>query len=248
MFDVDVGIPMSSAGMVYKKYGREMIRKVLNVDNNNDNNNSLVDHIYNSFYHSFVKEVDGIDNGVRPFERKGEKGDKDTKDRVKENYYISTGVSMMVSRHNLQDVWSTNQDEAFQAAVRYVTLVMEIILNNIFDKTVQFEEDYKLVSEAFQNQPDPYIIVLDRYPINLVSAVLKYERENKCPEIKFMVYPAKDQWNCRTLSLGLKNRCLVKDKEELIKHVFDIVFVHNKRFIAATKTKEGAVKIAQLSI
>jgi uncharacterized UPF0160 family protein len=57
---------LSSAGLVYAHYGKEVIAKILEIENGIDPNVEEV--MYNRLYKNFVEAVDAIDNGIQQFE------------------------------------------------------------------------------------------------------------------------------------------------------------------------------------
>ena len=58
-------IKLSSAGLIYVHYGREIIRELLNKENLSDQDKEqLGEVLFNKLYETFVQEIDGIDNGV----------------------------------------------------------------------------------------------------------------------------------------------------------------------------------------
>lgn len=108
-------IRMSSAGLIYRHYGREVVKKISNkyinqfrlgVDLNDPKTSDL---IYYKLYESFIYGMDGIDNGVSQYPT-------DAKPRYSE----STGISSRVGR--LNPYWHQNfsaeeQLEQFRAAI-----------------------------------------------------------------------------------------------------------------------------------
>ena len=60
-------IKLSSAGLVYVHYGRDIIRQIIKSDKRNvdsDRDDRLVDLLFFKIYEQFIKEIDAIDNGV----------------------------------------------------------------------------------------------------------------------------------------------------------------------------------------
>ncbi len=83
-------IKLSSAGLIYKYYGKEILKRIL-AESFNEVSFSFteVDHekVYQKLYKNFILEIDAKDNGVNP--SKGE-----------ERYYINTSLGSRVSRYN----------------------------------------------------------------------------------------------------------------------------------------------------
>lgn len=58
-------IRLSSAGLIYVHYGREIIRELLNKENLTDQDKKhLAEVLFDKLYETFVQEIDAIDNGV----------------------------------------------------------------------------------------------------------------------------------------------------------------------------------------
>ena len=56
-------IKLSSAGLVYLHFGKEIIKKICELQEDDP----VVDTIYEKVYENFVQEIDAIDNGVNQF-------------------------------------------------------------------------------------------------------------------------------------------------------------------------------------
>jgi len=68
-------IILSTVGLVYREFGKEIIEKVASKANivlgyNREEIDSNVNHIFHRFYNAFIKELDAGDNGINilPFE------------------------------------------------------------------------------------------------------------------------------------------------------------------------------------
>ncbi|KAG0498581.1 hypothetical protein HPP92_003272 [Vanilla planifolia] len=97
---------LSSAGLVYKHYGKEIIAKELEVDEEHQD----VQRLYLCLYKRFIEAVDAIDNGINKY-------DTDEPPR----YIDNTHLSARVGRLNLDwmdpDQSSEKENEAFKQAM-----------------------------------------------------------------------------------------------------------------------------------
>ncbi|KAF9615638.1 hypothetical protein IFM89_025413 [Coptis chinensis] len=97
---------LSSAGLVYKHYGMEIIAKELQLDQGHPN----VLRLFLAVYKSFMEAIDAIDNGVNQY-------DTDLPPR----YVNNTNLSSRVGKLNLDwmepDQSSDKENEAFQRAM-----------------------------------------------------------------------------------------------------------------------------------
>jgi uncharacterized UPF0160 family protein len=77
-------IKLSSAGLIYVHFGRQVLAEILRKLNAYDE--KLVEILYDKMYEQFVREIDAIDNGVEIAETR--------------NYDITTNLSARVSYFN----------------------------------------------------------------------------------------------------------------------------------------------------
>lgn len=57
-------IKMSSAGLVYKYFGKEVIKNISKAEYEKDLTEAELDYIFEKVYNSLIREIDAIDNGV----------------------------------------------------------------------------------------------------------------------------------------------------------------------------------------
>ena len=88
---------LSSAGLVYKHFGREIVARVLQLPEDDQR----VEKIYLKVYKSFIEGVDGIDNGVNMYDT-----DKPAR------YVDNTGLSARVGK--LNPAWNEDFSAASQ--------------------------------------------------------------------------------------------------------------------------------------
>lgn len=224
-FSEKYNIPMSSAGMVYKKYGKEYLNKLLS--------DEIEDELYYEFYDNVIKEIDAIDNGIKNQDM---------------NFYIQTGISRMISRFNYFDVFDEQkQYEQFYKASNYAQNILEIIANDLYMKRKLFNDEYSKIKEIINNTSEKYIIV-NFDCINWYKCIMHYYNENKDKnKIEWIVYKDNKNWRIRTISNESKK---LKDENYLknnITHPEQLLFVHKAKFIASAETLETIEEIAKLS-
>ena len=105
------------------------------------------------------------------------------------NYKIYTGISNLVSKMNSAEPFSDElQIDAFVKAQKFALDVMSIIISDLYRKIRQFDEDYKILKNSFYTQEYRGILVFEKYPINFLSALYKYEEEHDCKgDVKFII-------------------------------------------------------------
>lgn len=217
------GIEYSSFGLVWKKYGKELA--------GGERAMELVDKI-------LVAPIDAHDNGFDLVEKK-------------------TDISPFLIQDLfffMQPTWrelsTTTYDEVFLTAVQ---IARDVLLRNITkaQDTLLAEE---LVLAIYEKTADKRILVLDKnYP---------YERAiHDLPEPLFVVYPrmSSGDWGVKAVREEIntfKNRknlpqmwAGLRDEElQKVSGVPDAVFCHRALFMAVAKSKEGAIKLAQIAL
>lgn len=217
-------IPMSSAGMVYKKYGKQFIEKVIN--------NKVADELYYEFYNNIIKEIDAIDNGI---------------DISKND--IHTGISRMISRFNSPTVFDDKkQMEQFLKAAYYAETVLGIIAHDLYEKENMFNQEYCEMKKIIDKKEKNYIVV-EFDCVNWYKCIEKYMSENKKQvELDWIIYKDDKNWRIRTVNKYSKK---LKPEEYLKTNMSkpdELIFVHKGLFIASATTLDTIIEIANLSI
>ena len=125
-------IKLSSAGLVYHHFGREIIANILG------SGDQTTEKVFDKIYDNFIIEIDAIDNGVSQYED------------VTPKYSISTNLSSRVS--NLNPSWNDaekNFDAGFYKA-------MDLTGSEFLDKVNYFGKVWwaarDLVTKAYENR------------------------------------------------------------------------------------------------
>ncbi|RMZ95313.1 UPF0160 mitochondrial [Brachionus plicatilis] len=241
-------IKLSSAGLVYVHFGKQIIDSVLRKYSLEDD--KLVNILYDKIYEQFIREIDAIDNGVEIAETK--------------KYDITTNLSSRVSYFN--PAW--NQDDLdenaqFQLACDYVGKEFE---DKIKYYAMVWWPARTYVEKAVKSRHDVdesgAVIRLER-AVPWKSHLFDLEKELNIPkeEIKYVVsldrvsqtyrvicVPVADNSFVNRLSLPADWRGL-RDQELSDKaSIADCIFVHANGFIGGNKTYEGALKMLQKAL
>lgn len=223
-------IPMSSAGLVFKKFGKQMIKNIIENDE---------DYLVNKFYYNFIIEIDAIDNGISNIDNK---------------FKINTNISSIISRMNNLD---TNNYEAqlskFLEASELVIKLMKIVLFNIYEIENQYKKDFNIITKSMSERKHPEILIVKENCTNWVKSIKKYENLNNETKIKFIIYPDNNKWKVRTIPsddrIPFKSRLLLKSKRELnLDNPEELIFIHKNRFIASCLSIQTAYQVAELSL
>ncbi|KAL0094663.1 metal-dependent protein hydrolase [Phycomyces blakesleeanus] len=96
IFDSNSEIKLSSAGLIYKHFGKEILATELNLPNQD---HPTVTEIYNKIYYKFVKPLDAKDNGITAYATE-----------ASPRYFDSTDLGTRISR--LYPAWNEPNDTA----------------------------------------------------------------------------------------------------------------------------------------
>uniref|UniRef100_A0A7S3N8K1 Uncharacterized protein n=1 Tax=Euplotes harpa TaxID=151035 RepID=A0A7S3N8K1_9SPIT len=247
---------MSSAGLVYKYFGKEVIRNLAemweaDLGVTQDKVDQAVEEIYIDLYKDFIKEIDAIDNGVSQF-KKG----------YQPKYHISTGLASRVSRLNpAWNVEDQNPDKPFQKALG---VTEDEFLAQIYAKLKIVRPAYNVVLNAFENREEFHEsgqVIYLKQVCPWKSHLYKIEEETKNEGlIKFTIFQAPDgMYRVQAVSVSqqaFENRISLhedwrgKRDEELqkIAGLDSLRFVHHSGFIGGAGTLADAIKMVEISM
>lgn len=214
------GVPYASFGLVWKKWGKELC--------GSEEVAQLVDS-------KLVQSIDAGDNGYAFFTY--------TQDDI-EVYSFNTLVGSFGSTWKEEDSY----DDSFFEVVTIAEKILKREIKIAQDKI----EAIPFVEDAYNTSEDKRIIVMDEYyPWH--STLSKYS------EILFVISPNKDKTKWRINAVQEENFVNKKDlpqawaglrdtELEKVSGVEGAVFCHRNLFMAASLTKESALKLAKLAI
>ncbi|XP_074291753.1 uncharacterized protein LOC141618546 [Silene latifolia] len=242
---------LSSAGLVYKYYGKEIIAKQLEVDQEHPD----VYRLFLAVYKNFVEAVDAADNGISQYNSD-----------LLPKYVINTYLSSRVGRLNLNwtdpDQSSERENDAFQKAM---TLTGTEFLETVHFYARSWLPARSIVMECLAARHDVdssgEIMVLKKScPWKL--HIFELEEEMKIePSVKYVIYEddRRTSWRVQAVAVGpdrfesrkpLPNQWRGLEGNELseISGIPGCVFVHMSGFIGGNKTNEGAIEMARASL
>ncbi|KAK6775755.1 hypothetical protein RDI58_026756 [Solanum bulbocastanum] len=242
---------LSSAGLVYKHFGKEIIAKELQVVEEHPD----VHKLFLAVYKSFMEAIDAIDNGINQY-------DTDQPPR----YVNNTHLSSRVGRFNLDwtepDQSSERENEAFQRA-------MDLAGSEFLDSVRYYARSWlparsivlECVSARHKIDPSGEIVVWSTFcPWKL--HLFELEGEMKIdPPIKYVLYEddrskgwrvqavavAPDRFESRK-ALPSQWRGLRDDELSKETGIPGCVFVHMSGFIGGNQTYEGALAMAKAAL
>ncbi|KAF3432772.1 hypothetical protein FNV43_RR23874 [Rhamnella rubrinervis] len=235
---------LSSAGVVYKHYGMELIAKELNLDVRHPD----VYRLFLAIYKNFVLAIDATDNGINQYET-----DQCPK------YVNNTYLSSRIGRLNLDwvdpDHSSEKENEAFQHAMA--------LAGKEFFETLHFHAQSWLparsivkecLAEREKVDPSGEIMVLTRScPWKL--HIFELEEEMKIdPSVKYVIYQddRSENWRIQAVAVSPDKfesrkplpflwRGLENEKLSEVAGIPGCVFVHMSGFIGGNRSYDGAL-------
>lgn len=241
---------LSTAGLVYKHYGREIVSRYLGLDANH----SDVERVYLALYKGFMEEIDAVDNGINQY---------DTEKPAK--YERNTNLSARISRMNpdwMEENTADKEDHLFHNAMK--------VAGNGFEEMLCYYAKSWLPAHSFvsdciklRNEVDPSgeILFLKRY-CPWKEHIFELERDlHVDPLIKYVLYQddrsltwrvqavaiAPSQFDSRK-PLPLAWRGLDNDELSKVAGIDGCVFVHSSGFIGGNKTFDGGLEMARKSL
>lgn len=209
------GTPYSSVGLIWKHYGRNLLTYY-------GVKNDLLEDVFNTLDHELIKAIDLIDTGHRL-----------------PNFSIpEVHFSLIINRLNSRDVYNQkNQDIAFQKALDMSVQILESFIYSAHDFILSERQFHKLAMSGKSVIELPFSINVRR--------LAKRYRNLKCVffargDGNWNIVIAQEKYNFGTEIAG-------KSPEEINDYfqIDDAVFIHKAGFVAVTKTRASAIKIAE---
>ena len=236
---------LSSAGLVYKHFGREIVANVLKWESTDPR----VEKIYLKMYKAFIEAVDANDNGVNQFDTE-----------APSKYEVNTSLPSRVGK--LNPAWNETFDAESQNS--QFRKAMQVTGAEFVDALKYYGESWMLarthVVEAMDDvkstHPSGEILKLPCYcPWKEHLFELEVERKTE-PLPKYALYEDdKGAWRIQAIPLtpsSFENRKPlpkdwrgVRDADlDAVSGISGGIFVHAAGFIGGNKTYEGALAMA----
>lgn len=242
---------LSSAGLIYKHFGKEIIHEVcpeLSEEN--------VELLYVKIYKEFIEALDANDNGINNYSPEVEQ----------EKKFNDKNITLPSVVSKLNPSWNTNpSDKDFDAAFQTSSNLMGHVFSNLLEGYGKSWLPAKIiVQDAFRSRFDVdksgEIIILESF-CPWKEHLYAIEKENDSQgAIKFVLFQdSSSKWRISTVSvtsssfefrLGLPEPWRGVRDEELSKvtNVPGCIFVHAAGFIGGANTREAVVELAKKSL
>ncbi|KAJ7942938.1 UPF0160 protein MYG1, mitochondrial [Quillaja saponaria] len=242
---------LSSAGLVYKHFGREIIAKELQVEEGHPD----IHRLFLAVYKSFMEAIDAIDNGINQY-------DTDQPPKYVNNSHLSSRVGRLNLDWTEPDQSSEKENEAFQRAM---ALAGSEFLDSVRFHAKSWLPARSIVMEtiaARQNiDSSGEIMVLTKFcPWKLHLFELEVEMKIE-PLIKFVLYQddRSKQWRVQAVSISPDRfesrkplpsqwRGLRDNELSGVAGISGCVFVHMSGFIGGNQSYEGALAMAKAAL
>uniref|UniRef100_A0A2P2JHK6 Protein MYG1 n=1 Tax=Rhizophora mucronata TaxID=61149 RepID=A0A2P2JHK6_RHIMU len=242
---------LSSAGLVYKHFGKEIIAKELRVNEEHPD----VHRLYLAVYKSFMEAIDAIDNGINQY-------DMDQPPKYVNNTHLSSRVGKLNLDWIDPDQSPQRENESFQRAMA--------LSGNEFLDSVRFHANSWLparsivmecLASRFDIDPSGEIMVLNKFcPWKLHLFELEVELKID-PSIKYVVYQddRSKHWRVQAVAISPDRfesrkalpamwRGLRDDDLSRESGIPGCVFVHMSGFIGGNQSYEGAMAMARTAL
>lgn len=225
-------IKYASCGLIWKRYGKELLEKVYNIDKEKQ------ETLLNLIDTDFIKFIDANDNGQI--------------ENYKGNCKIIT-IATIISYFNPSWNSSDNQDECFLKAVEFAEIVFDKMVKEEIAKMQAKELVEKAIDEA-QNG----ILKLSKFMP--WKEFLLLSTNPKAKQVQFVVFPSNregyDVYAVPVKIGSFENRksfpkewAGLRDEElKKVTKVETAKFCHNGRFLCVADNMQDAMQLAKIAI
>eukprot|EP00842_Homolaphlyctis_polyrhiza_P000733 jgi/Hompol1/1660/HPOL_004941-RA len=244
---------LSSAGLIYKHFGRDILKEILGWFDPADA--ERLEILYEKIYEDVIHAYDGIDNGVSQYPAD-----------IKPVYKDSTGISHRVNA--LNPAWNqpSTPDILFSQFLKAVDLTGTEFIGRVKYLGDAWLPARKVVQTALETRtqihPSGHIIVLDQF-CPWKEHLHDLENELKLAGNDLPLYvlygDSSASWRVQAVPLSpssfLSRKALPEpwrgirdDALSALTGVEGCVFVHATGFIGGCQTREGAIALAKLAL
>ena len=231
---------MSSAGLIYFHYGKQIIKNFLTKNSQDiDLNelNSCIDLLWERLYFQFIQEIDAEDNEISLFSTDCQIFDINT--RIFNRIQMMNPPLMEISRIN------PDYDSYFKKAISFIGEEFESLIHFFYNQVIYDQIIIKAIRNRFNTHPSGKIIEL---PVKTQSyqIVPLEKKEGIEREILFEIYyrPELNHWSIQVIDdvLFKARKSLPLDGKQNVKNIH---FIHKTGFLGCGKTRESVIKLAE---
>lgn len=229
------GLAYSSFGLIWRHFGHDYIAATLGLDETMAG--ETVEQIHAELDAGLVRDIDAVDNGE-----------------------LAAGQHALMHPLSLPNLLSTfrppfDEDEPGRDDAAFVeaAAVAKRLLHAQVESTAASLRSRAIVAEAIANRSHPNWIELPR-SMDYLEPILAAGSDEGADQIQFVLAPSRNEWQIKTVNVSLDSfasrRLLPASWAGLRRPnlvaatgVSDAVFCHAGRFVAITRSCEGAMAL-----
>uniref|UniRef100_V5EUU4 CobW/HypB/UreG nucleotide-binding domain-containing protein n=1 Tax=Kalmanozyma brasiliensis (strain GHG001) TaxID=1365824 RepID=V5EUU4_KALBG len=246
VFDANHSTKLSSAGLVWKHFGQEIIAAHLSLDATAQKD--VVDLLWLKLYDDFVEAIDGIDNGISQYP-------SDLKPKYKSRTDLSARVGYLNPSWNEKSD-NTELDARFEKAS---AMAGQEFFNRLDYTYNAWLPARQIVVDALNRRTHPQLLVFEEFA-SWKDHLFTLEKDlNIAPTERpiYVVYPDESgKWRIQAVPVSPESFVSRKALPEPWRGIRDqalsdltgipgCMFVHQSGFIGGNATREGALKMAK---
>lgn len=250
-FDDKHSTKLSSAGLIYKHFGKEIITHLTSVKEP-----SILDLLYVKIYEDFIEAIDANDNGINKYETEHPSAPR-FKDRA---------ITLPSIVSNLNPLWNEDSsDAAFDAKFGIACQIMgnvfvDVVKNVGLSWLPAKQIVLQTVARRFEDHNSGKILIFDQF-VPWKDHLFEIERELGIEgEILYALFEDSGKnWRIAAVpkaASSFESRKALPEqwrglRDEALSEASGVegcVFIHAAGFIGGAKTKEGVLKLAELSL
>ena len=243
-------IKLSSAGLVFKYLGKEILENILKKNNLYENNIKHIDEMINLIYSSFILIIDANDNGINAYPS-----------NVIPKFVDCTNFSNRIGRLNPE--WYLTDVDVNLRFKQAWDIAEEELNYHIMKYAKGYFLAYDIVEDSVKKFLDKEYFILDKF---VPWKKILYDIEKKLNiEGKFLFVVSQrdsqsdDKFSVTTIpknegsfefrkGLPKKWRGLRSEELENVSGIKDMVFVHSSGFIGFMKNMDAAMKCVEIAL
>lgn len=248
-FNEKYSTKLSSAGLIYKHFGKEILSHVCEYT---EDDSTKLEYLFDKVYAEFIEAVDANDNGITKFPEQD-----NLQPRFKDRNFSIAG---MVS--NLNPSWDQNPTDADfdEQFLKASSLIGDAFLNYVTYMGKSFLKAKQYVIDAVNSKTEDKIIEFDTF-VPWKEHLFTVEKENSIEgEVLYAIFPdSSGSWRIAAVPVSSTSfdsrkklpepwRGLRDDALSEKTGVPGCIFIHAAGFIGGAKTREAALQLAKMAV
>jgi len=248
---LDFHTRLSSAGLIYTHFGRDVIKEITGTTTTSDDDEEKsknIEILFRKMYKNFIESIDAVDNGIAQFDGTP-------------RYLLSSTLSSQVD--HLNPAWNEpdlNPDDQFQKAMQLAGGQFEERIRYYWNSWLPARTIVEeTISKRKEVHPSGKILYIEGQGVPFKDHFFEIEEEKQLTneDICLAIYEdaMNNQWRLLALAVSptsqFKNRVTIpwgglRDGDlEKESGIDGATFVHLSGFTGGTKTREGIMKMAE---